>query len=146
VTAFPVGIKYSVGAAVSLGLALLLGYDVVRAGDRMGLVFVAVMLTVSVYLARTIGARVEVDAEKVTLHRRLGAPVGVAYRQVDLVDQRRDHPLGGGIAVHYFPLTQDGLVDLERTATLDLPRVRDQERLLTLLEEHVAQWSRRSNP
>ena len=135
-TIYAVHVRYWVGAALSLLLVGLFGWELGRAA-RHGTVEIGTLL----FSALSVGlllrnawfafSRVEVDAEQVTLHRPLLPARRVIYRQ--LADVYEEGRRGKAILLTYHPRRADGLYDLDDLETLALPAVTDHDALYAML-------------
>lgn len=114
---------------VALGWRLLGGYDLVTA------LFFCLGLGLLLLTLRSAGSRVEADALGLTLYRPLAAPLRIQYRQIaETAEEGRLLRLMQVIVVLYYPLAEDGLVDLDALRSQALPVLENQLELLHVLQ------------
>ncbi len=121
--------------AALLGLALWR-----RVGGPGGLrldelFFLALLAGLGLWNLRLARSRVLLTSDGLTLHMPAAQPRHVAYRQ--LLSVSEEGRSGRVISVVYYPLRQDGLLDLDAAAGLALPAVAEQEALLAALKKRA---------
>lgn len=127
--------------ACAAAFAALLGVALWRrAGGPAGLrpdelFFLALLAGLGLWNLRLACSRVLLNAEGLALHMPAAQPRLIAYRQ--LLSVSEEGRSGRLIAVVYYPLREDGLLDLDAALGLALPAVAEQEALLAALQERV---------
>jgi hypothetical protein len=113
----------------ALGWRLLGGYDLGTA------LFFCLGLGLLLLTLRSAGSRVEADALGLTIFRPLAAPLRIQYRQIaEVTEEGRLLRLMQVIVVLYYPLAEDGLVDLDALRSQALPVLENQLELLHVLQ------------
>jgi hypothetical protein len=123
---------YAVVTAMAVVLVGLFGWELWRQVTMGNLLFLGVSLGVLLWAANAFWSRVELAPNQICLRTPLRGPRCVEFRQLaSVMEAGRVNPV---IALIYYPALDNGLLDLDRPASLVLPAVREQAQLLTVLE------------
>jgi hypothetical protein len=126
---------YAVVTAMAVVLVGLFSWEVWRQVTIGNLLFWGISLGVLVWGANAFWSRVELASNQICLRAPLRGRRCVEFRQLaSVMEAGRVNPV---IALIYYPALDNGLLDLERPASLVLPAVREQAQLLTLLETKI---------
>jgi len=126
---------YRLFAAGGAAVAALFAWEVVRYFNLPSLFFLLAATGFAVVYLRWTLMRLELTADGVTVHAPLQAPRQILFRQmITCVEAGRITP---GLSLVYWPVSGDGLVEMETPRTLFLPAVARQEELLAALEERI---------
>jgi hypothetical protein len=124
--------RYVLLAGIGAVCVALLGWVLLRGYDLSVLLFFAIAAALLLLALRSSASRVEVDAAGLTLLRPLAPPLRIQHRQ--LVQATEEGRVQRVIVVLYYPLGEDGLVDLESLRSQALPALEDQTELLHVLQ------------
>lgn len=126
---------YRLFAAGGAAVAALFTWEVVREFSLPTLFFLLAAAGFAVVYLRWALMRMELTADGVTVQVPLQSPRHVLFRQmITCVEAGRITP---GLSLVYWPVSADGLVEMEAPRTLFLPAVARQEELLAALEERI---------
>ncbi|RIK33342.1 MAG: hypothetical protein DCC55_35145 [Chloroflexi bacterium] len=123
---------YAIVAAVAVVLVGLFGWELWRQVTVGNLLFLGVSLGLLGWGVNAYWSRVELAPNQVCVQTPLRRRRCVEFRQLaTVVEAGRVNPV---IALVYYPVLDNGLLDLDTPASLVLPAVRGQAELLTELE------------
>jgi hypothetical protein len=125
--------RYLLMAAVAAACSTVLGWWLLSRFDVGTLLFLALALVLLLAALRIIASRVEVDALGLTLFQPLAQPLRIQYRQ--LAQATAEGRWQRVIVVLYYPLGEDGLLDLDALHSQALPALEDQTELLHVLQK-----------
>jgi len=126
---------YRLFAAGGAAVAALFAWEVAREFSLPTLFFLLAAVGFAVVYLRWALMRLELTADGVTVQAPLQSSQHVLFRQmITCVEAGRITP---GLSLVYWPVSGDGLVEMETPRTLFLPAVTRQEELLAALEERI---------
>ncbi len=128
----PVYRFFAVGGAA---VAVLFAWEVVREFSLPSLFFLLAAVGFAVVYLRWTLMRLELTANGVTVHAPLRSPRHILFRQMITCDEAGR--ISPGLSLVYWPVSADGLVDMDTPRTLFLPAVARQAELLEALEERM---------
>ncbi len=144
VTAYATSPRYKILVGAGALLALLLGWELWRAGSLQTggdyawgyLFFFLVTLAVTLWYAWEMLSIVTLSPRALSVTKRPGRTRSVEFRQ--MVSVSESGRLGGrSITIVFHPLQANGLVDLDGADSLIVPEVDDHDGLLAALEARV---------
>jgi len=124
--------RYVLMAGIGAICSALLGWRLLPRYDLGTALFLLVALALLLFALRGLGSRVEVDSIGLTLFRPLSAPLRIQYRQ--LVEVTEEGRVQRVLVLLYYPVADDGLLDLEALRSQALPALEDQAELLSVLQ------------
>jgi len=124
--------RYVLIAGVAAICVALLGWWSLQHADLAALLFLGLAAVLLFFALRGIGSRVEADAAGITVQRPLAQPLRIQYRQVAQVTE--EGRVQRVLVLLYYPLGEDGLLDLQALRSLALPALEEQSELLAVLQ------------
>lgn len=100
-----------------------------------GLIFFVISLGIVIWSIWTLLSRVELRKESVSVRNPFGKRNTVEFRQV--VNAVESGRMGNSISLLYYPIGENGLVNLDDAETLSLPKVQNQDELLQHFRERI---------
>lgn len=116
-------------------VALLFAWELNRTFSGATLFFLLVALLFSAVNLRWAISSVEVTPSGLLCHRPFAASLAIAFRQIATCEEAGR--LGKGISLIYYPLADNGLIDLDRPLSYFLPGVENQPEMLALIERQL---------
>ena len=126
---------YTVLALVSTVIAALFAWDLIQGVEAGSVLFFAVSLGLLAWSVRAALTRVSLTPDQLIVKGPLSRTRQVDYGQI--VSVTEEGRTGKSIVVVYHPRSAEGLVDLDRAQTVDLPAVQNQDALYALLVERA---------
>lgn len=126
---------YQVFTLLGLLVTLLFVWTLTQQFDWITFVFLTFAAIFAIVNLRWALTRVELTPSGVTLYEPLIQPTHVDFRRMVTVNEAgRMFP---GVSIVYYPVGQDGLLDMEDPRSLFLPAVEKQDELLTVLHNEI---------
>jgi hypothetical protein len=134
-TRFSAHPRYRLFALLCAGLAVLFGWELSRNFDFGYLFFLFICLVLAIVNLLHSASYVALNVAGITLHRPFRPTECIEYRQLSAISE--EGRLSRNLLIHYHPLAEPPLVDLDSVVGLALPVVVDQDALRETLERQV---------
>jgi len=116
-------------------VALLFAWELNRAFSGATLFFLVIALLFAAVNLRWALSSVEATPSGLICHRPLAASLPIAFRQIATCEQ--SGRTGKGISLIYYPLADNGLIDLDNPRPHFLPGVEGQSELLEIVQRQL---------
>ncbi len=127
---------YRLFAIAGVAVAMLFLWESMNRFSLPALFFLlATIGFVVVYLRWTL-MRLELTPDGLTVHAPLRPPLHILFRQ--MVTCAEAGRATSGLSLVYWPINADGFVNTDAPRTLFLPAVARQEKLLAVMQDHIA--------
>lgn len=132
---YPAHRLYSLMTIVGIGVALLFAWTLTNRFDWFDLIFFVVASLFALINLRWMFTRGELTPSGLTLHEPLTGPTHIDFRQmVAVFEAGRMLP---GVSLVYYPLRENGLLEMDEPHTLFLPAMERQDELLAVLNHEI---------
>ncbi len=129
--------SYTLLAYAGALVALLFAWEVGRTFAWPTLFFCVIALAYALTNLRSATTQVELTPTGLTCHRRFFAPLHIAFGQI--VTATEAGRMTTGIALVYYPLAANGLIDLDDPRSLFLPALERQDELLAIVQREIVE-------
>lgn len=116
-------------------VALLFAWELNRTFAGATLFFFLIALFFFASNLRWAVSPVELTPTGLLCHRPFVAPLAIAFRQIATC--QKSGRMGRGISLIYYPLADNGLIDLDRPISNFLPGVEGQSELLAIVQRQL---------
>ncbi|MCB0112923.1 MAG: hypothetical protein R2873_34010 [Caldilineaceae bacterium] len=132
---YPARRIYQVFTLLGVLVTLLFVWTLMQSFDWLTFVFLGLAAIFAIVNLRWTLTRVELTPSGITLYEPLNQATHVDFRQmVAVYEAGRMFP---GVSLVYYPVGQDGLLDMEDPRTLFLPAMERQDELLAVLHHEI---------
>ncbi|RLT43533.1 MAG: hypothetical protein DWI57_04230 [Chloroflexi bacterium] len=127
--------SYTLMAWLGLAVALLFAWELYQAFDGMTLFFLLIALCFFAANLRWAVSPVELTPNGLVCRRTFAAPLAIAFRQIATCEE--SGRMGKGISLIYYPLADNGLIDLDKPTSYFLPGLENQRELLEIVQRQL---------
>ena len=127
--------SYRLMAGLGGLVALLFAWELYRTFAGATLFFLLIALYFFATNLRWTVSSVELTSTGLICHRPFAAPLAIAFRQIATCEE--SGRMGKGISLIYYPLADNGLIDLDRPTSYFLPGVEGQSELLEIVQRQL---------
>jgi hypothetical protein len=120
--------SYALMAGLGGLVALLFAWELYRTFSAATLFFLLIALYFFVVNLRWAVSSVALTPTGLLCHRPFVAPLSITFRQIATCEE--SGRMGKGISLIFYPLADNGLIDLDRPTSCFLPGVEGQRELL----------------
>ncbi len=126
---------YQMFTLLGVLVTLLFVWTLVQRFDWLTFVFLSFAAIFAIINLRWALTRIELTPSGLTLYEPLNQPTHVDFRQMVTVNEAgRMFP---GVSIVYYPVAQDGLLDMEDPRSLFFPALENQDELLSVLQHEI---------
>lgn len=126
---------YQMFTLLGVLVTLLFVWTLVQRFDWLTFVFLSFAAIFAIVNLRWALTRIELTPSGLTLYEPLNQPTHVDFRQMVTVNEAgRMFP---GVSIVYYPVAQDGLLDMEDPRSLFFPALENQDELLSVLQHEI---------
>jgi len=118
-------------------VGLLFAWELGQGFAWPALFFFVIALVFSLTNLRSATSQLEVLPSGLAFYRRFVAPLHIEFRQIVTVAE--EGRMTKGISVIYYPLDENGLIDLDDPRSLFLPGMDRQDQLLEIVQQEIVE-------
>lgn len=127
--------SYTLMVWLGIAVALLFAWELYRSFAGATLFFFLIALLFSAVNLRWALSSIELTPTGLICHRPVVAPLTITFRQIATCEE--SGRMGKGISLIYYPLADNGMIDLDRPTSHFLPGVGSQAEFLAIVQRQL---------